>query len=165
MVDQRWARRTFRAGGVKCQDMQQISVEWYGRIRAAQAVLPAPLLLGLTTAKGWLMADSISRLDTWHCPGSERVGSNRLFNTAICVGCGKRRAQRNDGLIPKHPKPGMYHPNKQPKPKRDYRAEVERVEQLAAKWESATELSSGQPSIVARAFAAEIRNAIAGGDA
>lgn len=31
------------------------------KIRAAQAVLVTPLLLGLTTGLGWLMADSISR--------------------------------------------------------------------------------------------------------
>lgn len=37
-----------------------------------------------------------------------------------------------------------------------------RVLNLAEKWENATELTNGQPSIVARAFAAELRAAIEG---
>jgi hypothetical protein len=39
---------------------------------------------------------------------------------------------------------------------------VQRVQALVEKWENATELSSGQPSIVARAFAAELREALEG---
>jgi hypothetical protein len=38
-----------------------------------------------------------------------------------------------------------------------------RVIALAAKWEKATEMTTGNPSIVARAFAAELRTALAGG--
>lgn len=38
--------------------------------------------------------------------------------------------------------------------------ELKRVTDLAEKWENATELSSGAPSIVARAFAAELRTVI-----
>lgn len=38
---------------------------------------------------------------------------------------------------------------------------LERVLRLAEKWETATELDTGRPSIVTRAFAAEVRKALA----
>jgi hypothetical protein len=41
-------------------------------------------------------------------------------------------------------------------------ARFEQVAALAEKWESATDLASGNPSIVARAFAAEVRKALDG---
>lgn len=48
----------------KCGDYQHLWVLWDVSIKAAQAVLPTPLLLGLTTGKGWLMSDSISQVQT-----------------------------------------------------------------------------------------------------
>jgi hypothetical protein len=39
-------------------------------------------------------------------------------------------------------------------------AVVESVDALAVKWENATSLTDGQPNIVARAFAADLRNAL-----
>ena len=53
----------------------------------------------------------------------------------------------------------------EPSPFRDLHEAVvtlHRVGALAEKWENAKELGTGQPSIVARAFAAELRKAIAG---
>ncbi|RFZ15049.1 hypothetical protein VIMS_02479 [Mycobacterium marinum] len=40
------------------------------------------------------------------------------------------------------------------------RAQLEQVTRLAEKWETATELGTGTPSVVTRAFAAEIRGAL-----
>lgn len=41
-------------------------------------------------------------------------------------------------------------------------APVARVEALASRWENATDLSTGEPSIVMQALAAEVRQALAG---
>lgn len=41
-------------------------------------------------------------------------------------------------------------------------AALERVRALVEKWENATELDTGRPSIVTRAFAAEVRKALEG---
>lgn len=43
-------------------------------------------------------------------------------------------------------------------------APIGRVRALAEKWETATELGTGSPSIVARAFAEELRKALGGND-
>ena len=40
---------------------------------------------------------------------------------------------------------------------------IGRVWELVAKWENATELSTGQSSIITKAFAAEVRKALEGG--
>lgn len=101
-------------------------------------------------------------LEEWHCPGSRRIGSSRIGASAKCSQCGRRMAERHDGLIPKHPKPGMYHPNKQPKPPRSKPLEV--IGDAYAEYEAALGRRE-HGGVAAARFIEAVAAALNGGDA